>query len=62
MTQKSTKIGKHLWREPPSCLDAAMERKAMEEGLMAQPVFPENDPKLGAYVGFVITEDGYFED
>ena len=30
------------FNEPSSCLDSAYERKAMEEGLVKNPVFPEN--------------------
>ena len=61
MTQKSTKIGKHLWRKPPSCLDAAYERKRVESGYQGEVTFPENILEF-EYVGYVITEDGYFED
>lgn len=28
--------------KPPSCLDAAYERRAVEQGLERNPVFPEN--------------------
>lgn len=28
--------------EPPSCLDSAYERKAIDEGMNSTPVFPEN--------------------
>lgn len=30
------------FKEPPSCLDSAYERKAMEHGLVKDPVFKEN--------------------
>lgn len=30
------------WDKPPSCLDSAMERKAIEDGWNVNPVFTEN--------------------
>lgn len=61
MNQKNTTIGKHLWRRPPSCLDAAFERKAVEEGMTKQVVFPENIVEF-EYVGYVVSEEGFFEN
>ena len=31
-----------IFRQKPQSLDAAYERKAMKEGLVKNPVFPEN--------------------
>lgn len=31
---------------PPSCLDSAYERKAIDQGLVTKPVFPENKEYL----------------
>ena len=31
-----------IWDNPPSCLDAAYERRAVEQGLNSNPVFDEN--------------------
>lgn len=33
------------WKTEPSCLDAAYERRAVEDGMNNNPVFPENDAK-----------------
>lgn len=55
MNQKSTKTVEHLWRKPPSCLDAAYERKAIEQGLVVQPVFKENNLQE-EYAGYIIQD------
>ena len=34
------------WDKEPSCLDAAYEREAVKSGLVKNPVFPENVPKV----------------
>jgi hypothetical protein len=31
---------------PPSCLDSAYERRAIDQGLVTKPVFPENKEYL----------------
>lgn len=61
MSQKNTTIGKHLWRKPPSCLDAAYERQAVEQGYKGEVTFPENILEF-EYVGYVITEEGIFSE
>lgn len=32
----------HEWSEPPSCLDAAYERRAIDQGFNIENPFPEN--------------------
>lgn len=36
---------------PPSCLDSALEREAVNKGLVKDPVFPENIPIEGSKWG-----------